>query len=297
MAARDFLLLMLVCLLWASNAIVSKYAVSVLDAPPLFYAAVRFGIVLLVAFPFLFPVPRPLGRLLVAALMIGGGSFTLVFMGLKTATPSATAIVGQISVPLTTLLSIFVLGERMTARRVAGVAMTLAGALLVMWDPSGLRVSVGLIYIAASAICASIGAVLMKQLDNVRPLQFQAWVGVASAPLLGLLSILTEHDHIGHATRGGWPLAAAVLYSALVVSVLAHSCYYVLIRRYEANLVAPLTMMTPLATIIAGVALMGDPFGPRMMLGSALALVGVLVIVVRVNRLLPALQTLFSGKN
>ena len=45
MSLRDFGLLTLVCLVWASNNIVSKYVVSYLGSPPLFYAAVRFGIV------------------------------------------------------------------------------------------------------------------------------------------------------------------------------------------------------------------------------------------------------------
>jgi len=45
MSLRDFGLLALVCLVWASNNIVSKYAVSHLATPPLFYAdgAVRGG--------------------------------------------------------------------------------------------------------------------------------------------------------------------------------------------------------------------------------------------------------------
>ena len=51
MSLRDFGLLALVCLVWASNNIVSKYVVSHLDVPPLFYAAVRFAIVALAACP------------------------------------------------------------------------------------------------------------------------------------------------------------------------------------------------------------------------------------------------------
>ena len=47
MSLRDFGLLALVCLVWASNNIVSKYVVSHLGLPPLFYAAIRFGIVAL----------------------------------------------------------------------------------------------------------------------------------------------------------------------------------------------------------------------------------------------------------
>ena len=59
MAPRDFALLMAMCLLWSVNNIVSKYVVSVLDVPPLFYAATRFAIVAICTLPFLLPAPRP----------------------------------------------------------------------------------------------------------------------------------------------------------------------------------------------------------------------------------------------
>jgi len=75
----------------------------------------------------------------------------------------------------------------------------------------------------------------------------------------------------------------------VVVSLGAHTAFYVLIQRYEANLISPLTLMTPLATIGLGVMLLHDPFGPRMMLGTAVALAGVLIIALRRNQVMPLL--------
>ena len=66
-----------------------------------------------------------------------------------------------------------------------------------------------------------------------------------------------------------------------LVSVVAHTAYYALIQRYEANLLAPLTLMTPLATIAFGVMLTGDRLDGRMIAGAALALLGVLVVALR----------------
>jgi len=69
----------------------------------------------------------------------------------------------------------------------------------------------------------------------------------------------------------------------------AHTAFYLLIQRYEANLISPLTLMTPLATIALGVLITHDPFGPRMAIGTAVALVGVLIIALRRNRVMPLL--------
>lgn len=287
MSIRDFAILALVCLVWASNNIVSKYAVSGLDSPPMFYAAARFAVVAIATFPWLFPAPRPLWRLIVIALLMGGGNFALLFIGLKTSTPSAAAVVGQLGVPITTLLSVLMLGERIRWRRGLGIALTLAGVLTVMWSPHGYALSTGLLFVVAAAFSGSLGAVMMKQMEGVKPLQFQAWVGLASFVPLALLSAWLEPGQVRAGLDAGWPLLVAVLYSGAAVSVGAHTLYYWLIQRYEANLISPLTLMTPLATIALGVAITHDPFGPRMALGSAVALAGVLIIALRPNQVAP----------
>ena len=289
MSLRDFGLLALVCLVWASNNIVSKYVVSHLGLPPRFYAAVRFGIVALAASPWLLPMPRPRWRLIAVALLMGGGNFALLFVGLKTSTPSAAAVVSQLGVPITTLLSMGMLGEKIHWRRGLGIALTFAGALAVMWDPHGFSISTGLLYVVAAAVAGSLGAVMMKQIEGVKPLQFQAWVGFASFWPLAALSAWLEPGQMQAGFDAGWPFVAAVLYSGLVVSVGAHTAYYLLIGRYEANLISPLTLMTPLATIALGVAIFHDPFGPRMAIGSAIALTGVLIIALRRNQVMPLL--------
>lgn len=292
MSLRDFGALVLVCMVWASNNIISKYVVSGLHVPPMFYAAVRFAVVALAVSPWLFPMPRPRWRLIAVALLMGGGNFALLFIGFKTATPSAAAVVGQLGVPMTTLLSMAMLGERIQWRRGLGIALTFLGAVTVMFDPHGFAVSPGLLFVVASAFASSLGAVMMKQMDGVKPLQFQAWVGFASLWPLLALSAWLEPGQVAAARDAGWVFVAAVLYSGLIVSVTAHTVYYALIQRYEANLISPLTLMTPLGTIGLGVAITHDPFGPRMALGTVVALAGVLIIALRRNQVAPLLLAL-----
>lgn len=289
MALRDFALLALVCVVWAFNNVISKIVVAHWGVPPLFYASVRFAIVMAVTLPWLLPAPRPIWRIVLVALLMGGANFSLLFMGLQTASPSGAAIVLQLSVPMTTLLSVVMLGERIGWRRGVGIAMTMAGALIVMWRPEGLTLSYGLLLVAAAAFTGSLGAVVMKQMEGVKPMRFQAWVGFCSLWPLMALTILTEEGQWAAANAAGWGFWAAVIFSALVVSVLIHTAYYSLILRYEANMIAPLTLMTPLATIGLGIAITNDPFDLRMGLGAALALVGVLIVALRGNRVAPLL--------
>jgi O-acetylserine/cysteine efflux transporter len=280
MNLRDFLMLVAICLVWAVNSVVSKVVVSTWDVPPLFYAALRFGIVVLVTLPWLLPMPRPAWRIGSVGLLLGGGSFALMFIALQTVTASAAAIVIQAGVPITTLLSVLMLGERIRWTRVLGISLTLVGVLLVVWQP-GFAVSGGLLLVLGAAFFGSLGAVLAKQMDEIAPLRYQAWLGLTGFALLAPLTILLERHEWHRAVEAGWPFLAVLLFSSLLVSVVAHTLYYVLIVRYEANLLAPLTLITPLATIGLGVAFMGDKLDTQMIVGSAIALVGVLIVAVR----------------
>ena len=147
MRVRDFALLVLVCLLWGFSNVLSKIVVGQWGVPPLFYAGLRFAIVFVVTLPWLRPVPKPLWRIVAIGLLMGGGNFALLFIGLQTASPSAAAIVVQAGLPMTTLLSIVMLGERIHWRRWLGIALTLVGVVLVIWSPKGVALSVGLWFV------------------------------------------------------------------------------------------------------------------------------------------------------
>nr|WP_295658784.1 EamA family transporter [Polymorphobacter sp.] len=289
MRPRDFLLLVAVCLTWGLSNVLSKIVVGQWHIPPLFFAALRFAMVAVVTLPWLRPVPRPFWRIVAVGLLMGAGNFALLFIGLQTATPSASAVVIQLGVPFTTLLSVVILGERIHWRRGLGIGLTLAGVILVVWNPHGMAMSTGLWFIVACAAAGSLGAILMKQMENVAPLRFQAWVALVSFAPLAVGSALFEHGQVAQAVAAGWPFALTMLFSAYVVSLVAHTTYYGLIARYEANLLAPLTLMTPLATISFGVMLTGDRLDARMIAGTVLALTGVLIVALRRTPVTPML--------
>lgn len=288
MNLRDLSLMFLVCLLWAVHTVVSKIVVAGMEIPPLFYAAVRYGIVAALALPWLLPTPRPTWRILLVGFLMGGGGFALFFLGIKTASPSSAAIVNQLGLPITTLLSVAMLGERIYWRRGLGIVLTFVGGMLVMWNPnSGLSFSSGLILILGSAAAGSLAAVMMKQMEGVQPLRFQAWVGLTSVIPLAFLTLGFESGQMTRAMAGGWAFLAALLFSALIVSLVAHTIYYGLIGKYPANLIAPLMIMNPLMTVALGVLVTGDRFDARMALGTGIALCGVMIITLRRNHVMP----------
>ncbi len=281
--ARSFAILAIICFAWSLNVIVSKIVVDQLQVPPLFYAAARSLLVLLVLSPYLRPVPGRWVQVLLYGLAISGGSFALLFVGLREATPSSAAIVSLSGAPLTVIFAIALLGERVGWRRGLGILLTFAGVIVAVASPSGWQSSSGLVFIAASAVIGALGTVLVKRVE-ITAISLQAWAALASVLVLVPLTAVLETGQFASVSAAPLPFAACLLFSALVVSVGAHTIYFWLLQRYDANLIAPLTLMTPLWTIALGAIITGDTLGPAMLAGAAIALAGVLVILVRPSK-------------
>ncbi|WP_252258152.1 DMT family transporter [Erythrobacter aurantius] len=272
---------LLVCnVLWALNVVVSKLAVDDLAMPPLFYAALRSLLVVIALAPLLRRVPSSLPRVLLIGLAISGGSFSLLFIGLQTASPSAAGIVSLTGAPLTVLFAILFLKEQVRWRRGLGIALTFAGVVIAIGSPSGLESGWGLAYVFAGAVIGAAGSVFFKRID-IGAVEMQAWAGLASVCVLFPLSFTLETGQIEAVSAAPLAIAGCVLFAGLIVSVGAHSSYYRLFQRHDANLVVPFTLLTPLLTIGFGAWLTGDPIGWTLIAGGALAVCGVAIIVLR----------------
>lgn len=280
MSAASLCLMVLVNLAWALNTIVSKFAVGPLGAPPLFYAAARGVIVALVLARLLRPLPARLGTVMLIGLAISGGSFALLYMGLITATPSAAAIVALAGVPLTVLFAILFLGERIRWRRGLGIALTFGGVIVTMTGQGGLAMSAGLWLVFASALVGALGSVFVKRLE-MDSFRLQAWASIASVAFLVPLSLAFEQSPLPALAAAPWELAGCLLFAAVIVSIGAHGTYFHLLQRHDANVIVPLTLLNPLFTVGLGAWLTGDPLSERLLVGGAVAMIGVAIILLR----------------
>lgn len=276
--------IMLFCnVAWAMNVVVSKIAVSSLGLPPLFYTVLRSATVLAVLFPLLRFVPqRPL-LVLGIGFAITGGSFGLQFIGLQTASPSAVGIVNLSGAPLTVLFAIIFLGEEVRWRRGLGMALALGGVGLAIGAPSDAGDPVGLGFAFAGVFIGAFASVFVKRLE-VGAVALQAWAAVASLLVMLPGTLLLESGQIAAVEAAPLAVAGCVLFAGVVVSVGAHSAYFRLFQTYDANLIVPLTLLTPLLTIAFGTWLTGDAIGWPLVIGGTMALAGVAIIVIRPSR-------------
>lgn len=287
MGFRDFNLLAAVCFVWGLNLIVTRWVVTDGGVPPLFFAGIRFlGIALVLAW-FLRPVPKNLGTLFVIAMGMGGVHFAFLFLGLKYADASAAAVVTQLGVPLSTLMSMAFLGEVVGWRRGLGIMLAFAGACLIAVDPSSFQINIGLVFVAFSALCGAGAAILMKQMPPISALQMQAWIGLFSFMPLFMVSAMFETGGWSAFAGGGWLVYLATAFAVLGVSVFGHGSFYNLIKKYDVSLVSPLTLMTPIWGVVLGVIILRESFSLHLVVGAVMSLGGVFVILIRPNHAMP----------
>jgi O-acetylserine/cysteine efflux transporter len=288
MKPRDFGLLFLVCLIWALNLVLTRWTVTAMHVPPVFFAAVRLGLVGLCLAPFLFPAPRQMGVMFLIAMGMGAVQFGLLFMGLANASASAAAVIGQLGVPITTLFSMVFLGETIGWRRGLGIVMSFAGVMIIAIEPDKFSLSLGLIFLLLAAVSSSGASILMKRIDPMPALRLQAWVGTFSVLPLLAMSFATETGQLAPFLSGDWRVWASTAFAVLAVSIFGHGTFYRMIKSYDVTLISPLTLMTPIWGVGLGITLLDEPLTPRLILGAVVALAGVAVIMVRPNKRFPA---------
>ena len=283
MPIRDLMLVLLANMAWGFNFVAS--ASSLQQIPPFLFTVLRFALVLLILFPLLKPPARGQWlRLYIVCVFTTGLHFGLNFWALKISSDiSSVAIALQAYVPMTVILAIVFLGERIGWRTTSALVMAFIGVLVFGFDSLVLNQldSLGLTLLAALVL--AIGTIFMRGVRGVSPLAYQAWSALFSIPILLLLSWWFESGQM-MALKTANPIHwAGVVYSALISSIIGHSIYFYLVQRHEVKTVMPYILLTPLFAVVFGVLFWGDEPGWRLLLGGAMILSGVFIITVRVK--------------
>jgi O-acetylserine/cysteine efflux transporter len=294
MPTRDIVLVLLIVVAWAGNFLISAMALR--EISPFLFTALRFA---LLALPLALLVKRPAPghwpRLIGVCLLIGVLHFGLSFTALKMAGDlSSPAIVMQSYVPMTTLLAWWWLDERFAWRTGLAIAMSFAGVLVLGFDPLVLDRPMALVLMLISAAFLALGTVLMKGLRGLDAYSQQGWTALFSVlPLLAISAIL-EPGAMAQLPSVSWVAWGGAMYAAFVSSLLGHGLFYLLVQRHPVAQVTPWLLLVPVLAVALGIVFWGDRPGPRLWLGGAMVLGGVLIIALRAitqSRTIPASET------
>ncbi len=268
------LIAILINLVWGSMFIAA--AIGLEEFPPVFFTGIRF-ILLMVLLAGFIRVPKelcwPLARI---GLLMGAGMYLTLYIAIAMAeNTSSIAVFSKLEVPFALLFSVWLLGERIGIKRITGIGIAMLGAMLISFDPAALNDLPALFWIAVSSAFSALGMIYIRRLGKIHPLTIAAWVALIGGPILMVTSLIFEQDHlavIAAASPTGW---GALLYTAIMSSVIAHSGMSFLLQRYPVSMVTPFTLLSPIFAVIGGLWLLDDVLTTGLIFGGSLILLGV----------------------
>ncbi len=273
-------LAVLINLLWGSMFIAA--VIGLREFPPILFTGIRFGLLAILLVGFL-RVPRSLmAPLFRIGLVMGAGMYLTLYLSVALADNTASiAVFSKLEVPFALLLGVILLGEKMGLARVAGVCIAMSGAAIITFDPAAFDDLPALFWMAVSCGFSAYGFIQIRRLGKIHPLSIVAWVSVVSAPILLLTSSIFESGHLDVVQSATWSGWLALVYTAVMSSVVANSGLYFLLQRYPVNLVSPFGLLSPIFAVIGGILFLDDVLTLGLILGGVLILFGVTWINLR----------------
>ncbi len=276
-------------LLWSTGFVGAKYGLPY--APPFTFLALRLAVaaVLLGALAAALrsarmPARVQYGRAAVAGLLLHAGYLGGVFYAISLGVPAGvSAVVVSLQPVLTAVLAAGVLGERPAARQWLGLALGLAGVLLVVvpgvveaGSAEPLPVA-GLVACVVALISGTLGTVWQKRHGDGIPLVWGTTVQyAASAAVLFAVALATEDLAI----QWTGEFVAAFVWLVLVLSIGAVLLLLLLLRRGTAAGVSSLYYLVPPATAVEAYFLFGETVSGLSLVGIGVTALGVALVVV-----------------
>lgn len=204
-------------------------------------------------------IPRgQFGRVAVTAL------FNLTFWNLLigyglTMLPSGRAAVLAYTMPLwTVLLSAYLLNERLTVRRIFGVALGMGGlALLLGADLTTLAgAPTGALLILGASVSWAIGTVLMKRYPtNLPTTSFVAWqLALGGLPIV-IGALILDWGQWRPISFGA---TVGLLYNVFVAFIFCHWAWFKIAISAPAGVASLSTMLIPVVGVFSGMLVLGE---------------------------------------
>jgi drug/metabolite transporter (DMT)-like permease len=277
------LALLVAVLVWSSTFVVTKVLLE--EADPFAVTAGRFLIGFVVLAPFAYRQGFRMRLAVEPTFVLFGLTGVVLYFGLQNLglvfTSAGNAALIQAGVPAAAaVLAFLFLRERISLRRLAGIALSVGGVILVSGtDPSGggLRTLLGNVLIVGSAVSYGAYTVQGKALRSVW--EYPAAVTTAACFAAGLMFLLPlaagEAWLVGtpDLSLRGW---AVLLYLGVVASALTLFLWNYALRSIEATAAAIYVNLIPVVGLIFALAL-GETASLLQILGGIIAVSGVLL--------------------
>lgn len=174
--------------------------------------------------------------------------------------PSGRAAILAYTMPALAIpLSVWILGERLTGRKLAGLALGMAGLSLLLGEAlAGLRgAPMGSLLVLGAAASWALGVVLQKRFPMAMPAgPYSAWIMLLGGVPIFVCALLFD-DLAALRAIGLWP-ALGVAYNVLIAFAWAHWAWIKLATAVSVTVFSLSMLVIPVVGVLSGMLFLGE---------------------------------------
>ena len=291
MTAAVWTQLLILGAIWGGSFFFARIAV--MEIPPITLVLLRVGIAAVALHLWLAatgqsfaPALRMAGPLFLLSLANNVIPFSLIFMG-QTELGAGLASVLNATTPFWTALvaSAFLADERLTANKMAGVLVGIAGTAMTVGP--GLLAGLGgpawaKLFLVGASLSYAFAFILAKRITGLAPQLVATGQLTASTLVMLPVAILVDGGQgLASASAASW---SAVFGLALLATAVAYILYFRIVAAAGASNASLVTLIVPASAILLGAVFLGERLEAFELAGLALIACGLLVIDGRVFR-------------
>lgn len=287
---RDAALLVLLSVLWGGGYVLAGIALK--DLPPLSVVCVRVAIGALTLLPVLWlyrdPLPKSLrgwAPFFVMGMLNNVIPFSLLILGQSQTSAALTSIVNATTPLFTVLVTASFGNERLTAGKIAGVLLGLAGVAILRGQDADISSgqTLGIVLCLGAALSFGFSGLWgQRNLQGVPPHISAVCQLLCSTVVLIPISAAIEQPW----TRGlpGLPAWPSLIGLGALLTALAYLVFFRILARSGATNVMLVTLLMPITTVVLGHFVLGEVLDGREILGALVIASALLVIDGRLPR-------------
>ncbi len=268
--------------LWGSQYVISKIALR--TVPPVTLLALRY----LVSVPALFIVLRlrhaltPIKKgdwpILFAIGFTGYfASFCLQMLGINRLTGSVSSLLGAMNPIFIPILAAFFLHERITPAKIACVALSMAGVVVIVGVDGTVDASGALLMLASVFLWSTASIIIRRVSGRYDPMQIALIAILCALPLTGGWSLIELQSAPCSFTLES---VLAVLYMGVLGTAVTHSLWNYSLRVMDASFCSMFYPMQPLVSSILGVLFLHEAVTPGFVIGALMICCGIVAAVI-----------------
>ncbi len=259
--------------------------------PPLFFAAVSVSIGFFALYFYLalkgrasgIPLREPRTQFALVGIFSTGITSLLIFIGMQSTRAVDAALLLQVEIPYSIVVSYLMLKERITRKQAVFTAIIFSGALLVLFKGGMPLLGVGPLLVLLTPLFWPIGSSFAKRLLSKFDAEFVVCERMFYGALFLIAASLIFEGAAPWAFLSSSSFLSAAAFQGIIVFVVGHIAWYLAIARINLSKATALIGLGPAATFIFSWLFLGETVSLWQVAGLALVMAGTYLLSTQVK--------------